>query len=231
MFTENICIHQSWDEFLQDREYLRRAEKDLINNCPPYFTPPAALALRFLSLDLSSVKIIIIGQDPYPQPNIATGRAFEALVNSWREPIPQTSLRNILRALYAAYNGQPQNFSFIREEIIQGRFNILPPCELFENWEKQGVLLLNTTFTCEIGRPGSHIALWREFSEKLMRYISKTDAIWFLWGNHAKKYAPYAKTSYICGHPMTAGGRNPNDFFDSKCFHDTKEIVNWLGRL
>ena len=107
-------------------------------------TPPENLQLRFTSQDLSSIKILILGQDPYPQSGVATGRAFEVgTLHSWFDNFRNTSLKNIVRAIYAAKNDKILKFSEIQQEIKNGKFNILPPNELFESLEKQGVLLIS----------------------------------------------------------------------------------------
>jgi len=87
-----------------------------------------------------------LGQDPYPQTGVATGRAFEVgTLKSWNQPFKNISLKNILRALYKAYSGQIIKFSQLKEKF-DNEFSVLPPGKLFEHWEKQGVLLLNTSF-------------------------------------------------------------------------------------
>lgn len=77
----------------------------------------------------------------------------------------------------------------MREEIRNRDFPILLPGKLFKSWEKQGVLLLNTSFTCELGSAGSHKEYWAAFSQSLIRFIATENksAKWLLWGAHAKK--------------------------------------------
>lgn len=53
----------------------------------------------------------------------------------------------------------------------------------------QGVLLLNTALTVELNKPGSHIDLWKPFTEEIIKYLNKQDNIvWILWGNYAKGF-------------------------------------------
>jgi uracil-DNA glycosylase len=69
-----------------------------------------------------------------------------------------------------------------------GTFRIKSPPNWFQSLEDQGVLFLNTSFTCNIGEPNSHKDLWKPFSQKVLEFISskKPEAIWFLWGKEAQ---------------------------------------------
>lgn len=232
IFTEQLQVHTSWENFISQKDVIC----ELINiqsQIGTNYTPNPHKVLRFLTTDLNRVKIIILGQDPYPQDGIAVGRAFEVNgLTSWHEKFRQSSLRNILRAIYLAYNGKIISLEEIRKEIKSGGFEILAPNMLFDSWESQGVLMLNTTFTCAVNEAGSHIKIWEGFTDRLFRYISvnKSDAIWFLWGNFARSYEKFAGTNkYICNHPMLAGSRSDNDFLKSRCFIDTMKLLNWKG--
>jgi len=155
---------------------------------------------------VSSAKIIILGQDPYPQPGVATGRAFEVgTLKSWNEPFKNTSLKNILRALYKAYTGEVLKYNELKKKF-DNEFPVLPPGKFFQNWEKQGVLLLNISFTCTPGQPGSQRKNWQEFTHVLLDFITENAkyATWFLWGNHAReatKNIPLKKSIFTM-HPM-----------------------------
>jgi uracil-DNA glycosylase len=238
IFTQNLKIHNTWSNFTSRADIkteLERIQTAIGEN----YTPVAGKVLRFLETDLSKVKVIILGQDPYPQKGAATGRAFEVgTLKSWDEKFKQSSLRNILRAIYVAYNeSDSQNdaaptLTDVRAKMSSGNFKILPPDEFFGSLEKQGVLFLNTTFTCETGNAGSHIKIWENFSECLLSYISRENkrAVWFLWGKNAHCYEKYALGGcYKCNHPMLAGGKGENDFLKCKCFYETKDTINWKG--
>ena len=188
LFLKEQNIHSDWFSFLTDenRSLVFKIEAEVVKSG---FTPPADKVFRFLSFPLSSAKIIILGQDPYPQPGAATGRAFEVgTLKSWNQPFKNISLKNILRALYKAYTGKIIKFSQLKEKF-DNEFPVLPAGKLFEHWEKQGVLLLNTSFTCEPGKPASHQKLWEEFTSRLLVFIlnKPPQATWFLWGNHARE--------------------------------------------
>jgi uracil-DNA glycosylase len=116
-----------------------------------------------------SVKVVILGQDPYYTPNTANGLAF-ATSNGYVPP----SLQNIIQELYNEYDKE-----------YDKRFD-----SSLENWAKQGVLLLNTALTVELNCPEIHASLWRPFTEEVLKKLSEynTGVIYLLWGNHAKSF-------------------------------------------
>ncbi len=229
-------IDKSWSDFLcpETIEMLNSIEKKLTTS---NYTPPSTRVLHFLSIPLNQVKIIILGQDPYPQPGVATGRAFEVgTLKSWNQTFNNISLKNIVRAIYFTYQNEYLKYSEIKNNIGKS-FQLKSPDQLFVEWEKQGVLLLNTSFTCEIGKSNSHEKIWKPFTLKLLQYISAnyTDITWFLWGNNAKEIVSdlNIKHKIESMHPMmcyNATGRE-DDFLFGKTnpFSETKDLLNWLG--
>jgi uracil-DNA glycosylase len=143
-----INTSPSWNDFLTDEmiEMLGSIGKQIGSN----YTPHRDKILRFLTCDLNKVKVCIIGQDVYYQPNVATGRSFEVGgLQSWDQPFRQVSLKNIVRLIHKTYKGitcyeDIYKFSRILSEIKDGSFPILPPPKLFDSLENQGVLFLNT---------------------------------------------------------------------------------------
>ncbi len=230
-------IDSSWKPFFtKEVEHLTgKIEKMLVTENPEEITPVPERMLRFLKLDLSKVRVVIIGQDPYPQKGVATGRAFEVgHLRSWSESFRNTSLRNIVRAIYAAAKGEIKTFNEIKQEIVGGAFSILPPNELFKFWEAQGVLLLNTSFSCRVGKPGSHSRYWKPFTDQLLEFVNmqRPDLTWFLWGNHAKKAVEHIKLKNAISttHPMICHAR-PDDFLFGgiNVFKSTEKLVDWQG--
>lgn len=240
LFLKEIAssIHSSWSDFLTvsiDKMLVNISES--LNECD--YTPTAERVLRFLTLDVDLMNVVVIGQDPYPQKGVATGRAFEvAGLNNWNQPFRNVSLKNIVRSVYYAYHSEYLTYKQIISKMGDGLFpegyRIAPPDKFFELWEKQGVLLLNTSFTCEIGCPGSHSVLWREFTMQLLEFINNRNKYitWFLWGKHAQDI-----TNALClnnkiksNHPMIC---KPGDddflFGKSNAFLQTKDKINWNG--
>lgn len=227
--------HPSWNNFLTHDIVLEldTIEKKIGGN----INPAPENVLRFMKCDLYGIKVVILGQDPYPENGRATGRAFEVGdLQSWNQKFKQVSLKNIIRLIYKSYNGISEysdikKFSEIQKEIKEEKFSILPPDKIFKSWEKQGVLLLNTYLSVEAGITGSHISIWQKFSEELLKFISEENRNinWFLWGRMAedkKQFIKYGKY-YISRHPMMCSQAYEDDFLRSDCFKDTMDIINW----
>ena len=114
------------------------------------------------------VKAIIIGQDPAPQPGLATGLAF-----SLDASVHPTKVPSVQRVILEARN--------------EG-YCVKPSVGVLESWAEQGVLLLNTALTLIQDEIGSHIDLWKEFTDEVIEYINDNanPSAWLLWGYHAK---------------------------------------------
>jgi uracil-DNA glycosylase len=128
------------------------------------------------------------------------------------------TFKEIIRKLDAA----PENFT------------LLAPDQLFKYWEFQGVLLLNTSFSCEPGKPGSHAALWRPFTAELIGYINQRnpDIYWLIWGNHAREAVAHItpENLLLSRHPMICHERE-GDFLYGHINHfkATGGLIDWTG--
>jgi len=239
VFLDSIDnIDNSWNDFLNSEiiTLLKNIEKNILES-KQKFTPKADKVLKFLKVPLTDVKVIILGQDPYPQDGVATGRAFEVgILKSWNDKFSNISLKNIIRTIYFAYNNEYLKYSEIKDKL-EKTFLLKPPYKLFVEWEKQGVLLLNTSFTCEIGKSNSHEKYWNIFTMSLLKHIAKVnpDITWFLWGNNAKSIVAdiNIEKKIESMHPMMCyqkPGRD-DDFLFGKinAFKETMSLINWLG--
>ena len=196
-FYSNLA-HSSWNTFFS--ENTKKLEEIYQKISCEDYTPSEENVLKFSRMPLESIKYVILGQDPYPAKNAATGLAFEVFgLRDWCEPFAQVSLKNILRLIYLSYFEELVSWKDLKELIKSGRFPVLPPDKLFKSWNRQGVLLLNTSLTCKIGESDSHKKLWAGFTQSLISYISRNvpDAVWFLWGNNAKQYAELIESGKI----------------------------------
>ena len=139
-------------------------------------TPNIENVFEFAKLtNFDSIKVVIVGQDPYPKSGHAHGLAFSCL-----KQIP-ASLLNIYKCL-------------VKHKLIKR----IPESGNLENWTKQGVLLINTALTTEIGQANAHSKLWEDYTTKLLKNISEIKPIVFmLWGNHAKKLKSYLSSKSI----------------------------------
>ena len=135
----------------------------------------------FRLCSLSNLRVVLIGQDPYPQKGVATGLAF---ANS--PDTPEDSYSPSLEILRE---------SVINYTIPHRRVTFAPD---LEKWEAQGVLLLNSALSCEVGRVGSHTLLWRPFIKSLLTNLSKyhTGLVYLLMGTQAQSLEPYINKQF-----------------------------------
>ena len=213
-------IHSSWSNFVLDKTTSKKLKKVQRNLKGENYYPSKNNVLRFMKRDLNNIKYVVVGMDPYPQCYekideygntkyypVATGRCFEpANYNSWLDNTDNTSIVNILKAIYKEETNNDESIDKIREEIKNGNFNILPPHKFFDNLEEQGVLLLNYALTVEPNTPGSHIDIWKDFSTHLIQYIdSNYNVKWILLGKDAQSLEQYITNNEIIKdvHPAT----------------------------
>lgn len=231
----HLPVNEHWQPFLTDevKQLLFEIESNVVKT---NFTPPAERVLHFMNIDLKKIKVAIIGQDPYPQAGVATGRCFEVgTLKDWNQPFRNVSLRNIVRLVYKTYYNEIKSY---KEIIPWNNLNkaILPPDQLFKNWEKQGVLLLNTTFTCEVGVSAAHSKIWHPFSQQLLQYITdyNPNLHWIIWGNHARNIIQdfEVRNMHQSNHPMMCSSKAEKDFLygDYNTLEATKELIDWRGK-
>ena len=115
---------------------------------------------------LSEIKVVILGQDPYPKLGDAMGLAF-SVKRGYNLP---KSLKNIYKEIERDIRVENNHGSLI-------------------GWARQGVLLLNTCLTVEKGKPGSHFNIgWDKFTDNIIKEVSnKGDVVFMLWGRKAQK--------------------------------------------
>lgn len=131
------------------------------------------------------LKVVILGQDCYPDIRnnkpVATGIAF---ANS--KDTPPEKYSPSLKVLME---------SFIDFSVPHTCINFDPD---LEELSKQGVLLINTALTCEVGKPGSHMLLWRPFIKAFLRNLSeyKTSIVYVLLGSEAQSVRDCINSRY-----------------------------------
>jgi uracil-DNA glycosylase len=137
------------------------------------YLPAGDLVLRAFKQPFADVKVLIVGQDPYPTPGHAVGLAFSVAPSVKRLP---GSLINIFRE-YSDDLGYPA-----------------PATGDLTPWAERGVLLLNRVLTVEPGKPGSHRGKgWEEVTEQAIRALAARDKplVAILWGRDARNTAAF----------------------------------------
>ncbi len=176
---------------------------------------------RFTALSLTppdSVRVVILGQDPYPTPGHAHGLAFS--VEPDVRPLPR-SLSNIFKELFADLGSFPASGDL-------------------RSWSRQGVLLLNASLTVPEGCAGGHAQIgWQRLSEQVLAAVSTRPTAFILWGAHAQSQRrairPGDHLLIETAHPSPLSARR--GFFGSRPFSRVngwleergKPAIHWAG--
>jgi uracil-DNA glycosylase len=160
-----------------------------------------------------NVKVVLLGQDPYPAPGHAHGLCFS--VRPEVRPLPG-SLRNIYKELAADVGFQP------------------PGHGCLEAWAARGVLLLNTVLTVRAGETHSHQKQgWERFTDRVIATINarRERVVFMLWGRPAQKKAALVTQPVhrvvSCAHPSPLSARL---FLGSRCFSEANRLLVEAGR-
>lgn len=207
-----------WAEFL--RGFLRSGDfikllEFLIqeNHEGRRFTPALKQLFRAFELcPLSTTKVVVIGQDPYPQPLVADGIAFSC-GNTQRA---EASLRYMLKAIDKS----------VPEEDRMG-VDFPEKCDL-SRWSSQGVLLLNSALTTELTKVGKHTQEWKPFMEYLIDLLNfrQSGLVWVLMGKQAQQFEGLIgdhHTVLTCTHPAFAAYQKITDW-------DCNDVFNRVNR-
>ncbi len=172
----NVRIEKSWGEALSaewDKEYFRELARKLHEEKDRGIViyPPGSKIFRAFDLcPLDTVKVVILGQDPYHGAGQAMGLSFSVPEGIAAPP----SLKNIFKEI---------------ESDLGIRMSGSPD---LEPWARQGVLLLNSVLTVRAGVAASHAGLgWQNFTDAVIKLISERceGVVFMLWGNYARSKA------------------------------------------
>ena len=193
----------AWQEALVNK-------RDAIENIDEFltkqnqFNPAKENVFRALSDSPSDFRVIIVGQDPYPDAKLATGYSFAIPVS---QKIPPT-LRNISLEFK----------SDIGKEL---------PADL-SIWATRGVLLLNRVLTCQTGHSLSHEKIgWQAITDAVISsvLVQNPKTVGILWGNYAKQVAPLFSATQLINSVHPSGLSAHRGFFGSKPFSKTNELL------
>ena len=189
------------DDFLNILKKLAEFSADGKN-----FTPSIKqLFNAFYECPLDKLKVVIVGQDVYPQPGVADGIAFSCS-NKMK---PEASLKYIQKAIIQTVY-QNEN-----ERVLS------PDLRYLAN---QGVLLINTAFTTEINKIGKHIELWKPFFAFLIDILPK-NILWVFLGAKAQSYSSFVNNYLTATHPAYAAYSRSHQWDCNNIFN---KINEWL---
>ena len=177
--------------------------------------PDRKYVFRALEVQPKDVKVLIIGQDPYPNAQDACGLSFSVT--------PRKS-------------GLPGSLMNIQKEIMTDIGSTNTSDGDLSRWTKQGVMLLNRTLTVSAGDSGSHSNLgWQEITEEIARVCAEQGAIALLWGSSARElahlFADNRKIEGVHPSPLSAHrgflGSKPFSAINKMLVDEGKAAINW----
>lgn len=212
-----VNIGNDWNEVLSDlfqsenykkiREFLK-AEYSTHTIYPSMYD----IFNAFKMTPYKSIKAVILGQDPYHEPNQAHGLCFSVKDGC----VPPPSLINIFKEMKSDLGLEP------------------PKNGDLTKWAERGVLLLNTTLTVRRGAANSHSKCgWTAFTDEVIKKISAREkpVVFILWGGNARAKKPLIDTErhFIVesAHPSPLSCYN--GFFGSKPFSKTNRFLESVG--
>ncbi|KND51942.1 MAG: uracil-DNA glycosylase [Parcubacteria bacterium C7867-001] len=220
-----VKIEASWKEKLKgefEKPYFKELTefvKDEYASATVY-PPPKFIFCAFELCPFDSVKVIILGQDPYHGTGQANGLSF-AVNDGVRLP---PSLQNIYKEIENDIGSTPNQSGDL------------------SRWAKQGVLLLNATLTVRAATPGSHQNKgWEQFTDAVIRALSdeREGLVFILWGNYARNKGAHIDRSkhLVIESPHPSPFSAYNGFFGSKPFstantyleQNKQTPIDWLS--
>lgn len=214
----NVNIEQSWKDALGaefDKDYFIKLT-DFVRgeylSGKTVYPAPKNIFNAFNLCPLDSVKVVIIGQDPYHEPNQAHGLCFSVLPPT---PVPP-SLKNIYKEIESDIG---------RPSVTNGDLT---------HWARQGVLLMNSTLTVQAHMAASHAGRgWEQFTDAVIRVLSaRENIVYMLWGGYAQKKAALVngqKNLVLCAaHPSPLSVYR--GFFGCGHFSRANEYLTKLGK-
>lgn len=208
-------VHESWvpamaplqDTFTAIGEHLRRESA-----AGRPWAPAGANILRAFQQPLDDVRVLIVGQDPYPTPGHAVGLSFSVAPDV--RPLPR-SLQNILRELHDDLG------------LPAPRTGDLTP------WTHHGVMLLNRVLTVRLGEPGSHRGIgWEAITAAAIdALVARPDAplVAILWGRDAQSLEPSLPDVPVIASAHPSPMSADRGFFGSRPFSRANALLEELG--
>lgn len=203
----------SWKKILQKEfksEYFQETISILKKEQEQFeiFPPKSEIFNAFNYCPLDSVKVVILGMDPYHNTNEAHGLSFSVKPGIKVPP----SLQNIFKELKTDLNIDPPSHGCLK------------------SWARQGVLLLNAALTVRRGEPGSHIKAWEPFTKNILKILNNRDVptVFIFWGNFARKkqyLITNEKHLQIAGSHPSPLSANRGGFFGGKYFSKANDFL------
>jgi uracil-DNA glycosylase len=214
----NPQIEDSWKDLLVAQfraDYFTVLRNFLVEEKKKHsiYPPGSKIFAAFDFTPFHSLKVVILGQDPYHGPGQAHGLCFSVPEGVQKPP----SLQNIFKEINSDI-GLP-----------------IPDSGNLEKWAKQGVLLLNATLTVRANLAGSHQGKgWEKFTDEVIKIISenKSGVVFLLWGNYAQAKEALIDTArhHILKAPHPSPLSASRGFFGCRHFSKTNILLTNSGK-
>lgn len=204
-------IHSSdFDQIIEKLYKQREAGKR--------FTPVLKDCFRaFETCRYKDLRVVIIGQDPYPELGIADGIAFSCS-KTWEL---QPTLEYLLNAVKTTVPEQDK------------ARDLTTPYDL-ERWSKQGILMLNTALTTEINKPGTHYQIWEDFMAYTLDIINSYNSglVFVFMGKKAQEFEPLIGDQHhklFTTHPVSAFYAKQEEWDCKNVFNQTNQLLEGMN--
>lgn len=215
---KEIQIAPEWKSLLEEEfsrpyfiELWENVRNEYLNK--NIFPNPSQVFRAFNICTPDTVRVVILGQDPYHTPHVADGLAFSSFPEN---PVPP-SLANIYKEIESEFGC------------------VCPVTPDLTRWAEQGVLLLNASLTVESGKANSHADFgWQEFTDAVIRVLSEKEQhiAFLLWGNYARSKRELIDFTKHCilesPHPSPLSAHR--GFFGNGHFKKANEYLSEKGR-
>jgi uracil-DNA glycosylase len=187
------------------QQHLDKQEVDSVSQAiGDEYQPELKKIFRAIDKPANEIKVLILGQDPYPNSDYATGLAFSVPKNCRKLP---ASLKNIYQELHSDLNIKRDSGDL-------------------SDWADQGVMLLNRSLS--IGRNGteSHRSKgWNEITQRIVKCVADSGAIGVLWGNDAQQMSSLFNLEKLITSPHPSPLSAYRGFFGSKPFSKVNQVL------
>lgn len=204
-----LPVHESWQEPLAGVEDQIHAMGDFLRGEDAYL-PRGNDILRAFADPFEDVRVLILGQDPYPTPGHPMGLAFSTQPGV----AAPRSLVNVYRELYDDLGVPPRSDGDL------------------SNWSKQGILLLNRVLTVRPGKPASHRGKgWEAVTQAAIEALVArgTPLVAILWGRDAQTAAKFLGDTPRIESPHPSPLSASRGFFGSRPFSRANEALEAQG--
>lgn len=206
---KGFLLSEDFDKIL---EYLQYRWE---NYSEPFTPNISKVFSAFEACPPDKLKVLILGQDPYPKINVANGVAFSA----------------------AKEHKTPVSLRYIINEINKTVYDMRKDPETFDNTlehiTSQGVLLINSALTTVVGKPGKHVELWKPFISYLIDMLKDQDIVWCFLGKQAasfEDFIPNDDYKVLASHPASAIYSKQKEWDSNNAFNKINNLLEIKGK-